>query len=66
MFLFPKGDIVFKKLKPLRPTVIRKGYVVKTCYYYNGTKKCLGPRCYWQKIGKCPIMVRVKTRINAK
>lgn len=62
MFMFPKGEFVFKKLKPLRPTVIRKGIVVKTCYYYNGTKKCLGARCYWAKVGKCPIRVK----LNAK
>jgi hypothetical protein len=64
MFHFPKGEFVFKKLKPLRPTVIRKGEVVKVCYYHKGTKKCLGARCYWAKVGKCPILTRI--RINAK
>ena len=62
MFQFPKGDFVFRKLKPKRPVVIRNGNTVKVCYYYQGTKTCLGPLCYWNKIGKCPIFVRLKLR----
>ena len=51
--------MMFRKLKPQRPTVIRKGDKVKTCYYYNGMKQCLGARCFWQKIGDCPIQERL-------
>ena len=62
----PNGLMEFKKLKPQRPTVIRIGDIVKTCYYYEGTKTCLGPRCFWQKVGDCPIRDRLKIKLRAK
>ena len=62
VFQFPKGDFVFRKLKPQRPTVIRVGDIVKTCYYYKGTKTCLGPLCFWIKVGNCPIFNRMKNK----
>ncbi len=60
--MFPQGDFVFRKLKPQRPTVIRVKDTVKTCYYYKGTKTCLGPLCFWIKVGFCPIYNRLKRR----
>lgn len=54
---------MFRKLKPQRPTVIRKGDVVKTCYYFNGMKQCLGPLCFWPRVGSCPIMEKDKKRM---
>ncbi len=54
---------IFKKLYPLRPTVIRKVDTVKTCYYYEGTKDCLGTRCFWSQVGNCPIYNRIQTRL---
>ena len=66
VFQFPKGEYVFRKLKPQRPTVIRMGDVVKVCYYYKGTKTCLGPLCFWPKVGKCSIYAKLKPKITAK
>ena len=45
----------FKRITVQRPMVIRKGNVVKVCYFYQGMKECFGAMCYWQKVGKCPI-----------
>jgi len=59
----PNGLMQFKKLKLQRPTVIRVGEVVKTCYYYNGTHQCLGVRCFWPTVGKCPIYNRLKSKM---
>ncbi len=53
---------MFRKLKPRRPSVVRKGDNVKVCHYYNGMKQCLGPTCFWQQVGICPIYNRVKAR----
>jgi len=64
--VFPQGEFLFRKLKPKRPTVIRNGDKVKTCYYYANTKRCLGSLCFWQKVGTCPFFNRIKTRIRAK
>ncbi len=60
--MFPQGEFVFRKLKPQRPTVIRVGDTVKTCFYYKGTKTCLGPLCFWTKVGVCPIYNRLKNK----
>ncbi len=62
MLVTKRGSFMFKKLKPQRPVVIRNGRTVKFCYYYAGTKRCLGPLCYWTKVGRCPIFNRIKTR----
>ncbi|MBN2203239.1 MAG: hypothetical protein JW700_03585 [Candidatus Aenigmarchaeota archaeon] len=56
---------MFRKIKPKRPVVIRNGNVVNVCYYFQGTKTCLGPMCYWLKIGKCNVCKKKKSR-NAK
>ena len=64
--MFPQGEFLFRKLKPKRPTVIRKGDRVKTCYYYANTKRCLGPLCFWPKVGVCPFFNRLKPRFRAK
>ncbi|MFH1473980.1 MAG: hypothetical protein ABIE55_03735 [Candidatus Aenigmatarchaeota archaeon] len=50
---------MFRKLKPKRPVVIRNCNTVKVCYYHKGTKTCLGPLCYWLRIGRCPIHDRI-------
>lgn len=55
---------MFRKLKPQRPTVVRRGDKVLTCHYYNGMKQCLGPICFWQQVGVCPIFNRVKSRMS--
>ncbi len=60
--MFPQGEFVFRKLKPQRPTVIRVKDTVKTCFYYKGTKTCLGPLCFWIRVGNCPIFNRLKNR----
>jgi hypothetical protein len=60
--MLPQGEFVFRKLKPQRPTVIRTGDIVRTCFYYKGTKTCLGPVCYWIKVGECPIFKRIKNK----
>ncbi len=52
----------FKRVVPQRPMVVRKGDVVKVCYFYQGMKECLGTACYWQKIGRCPIFERLKRK----
>jgi hypothetical protein len=57
---------VFRKLKPQRPTVIRTGDIVKVCYYYKGTKTCLGPLCFWPRVGKCQIYTKLRPKITAK
>jgi hypothetical protein len=62
MIVTKRGGFVFKKLKPQRPVVIRNRDTVKVCYYYKGTKNCLGPLCYWVKVGRCPIFNRIKAR----
>ncbi|OGI12100.1 hypothetical protein A3K64_02060 [Candidatus Micrarchaeota archaeon RBG_16_36_9] len=64
MFQFPRGEFVFRKLKPQRPTVIRVRDVVKTCYYYKGTKTCLGPLCFWIRVGKCPTFMRIRKKVK--
>ena len=57
------GEPMFRKLTLVRPTVVRKGDTVKVCHYFNGTKQCLGPRCFWPKVGKCPIYNKIKIRV---
>lgn len=54
--------MMFRKLSPKRPTVIRKGDKVKECYYYKGMKQCLGVQCFWPRVGICPIYDRVNKR----
>ena len=49
---------MYKKIKLKRPMVIRKGDKVKECYFYKGTKTCLGPRCFWPKVGTCPHLAK--------
>ena len=53
---------MFRKIKPIRPTVIRKGDKVITCHYYKQLNDCLGPRCFWLKVGSCPHYNRIKKR----
>ena len=60
--MLPQGEFVFRKLKPQRPTVVRTGDIVRTCFYYKGTKTCLGPVCYWIKVGECPIFNKFKNK----
>ncbi len=50
----------FKKITPKKPMVIRKGDVVERCFLYEQTGQCLGPLCYWQRIGVCPIYEKLK------
>jgi hypothetical protein len=58
--------MIFRTLKPQRPTVIRKGNVVHLCHYYNGTKQCLGPRCLWIQVGTCKFHKRAKGNFAAQ
>jgi len=58
-------DFGYRRLVPKRPTVIRKGDVVKKCFYYNGMKQCLGVRCYWPKVGQCEIYKKLFSRTKA-
>ncbi len=64
------GDLsMFRKLELKRPAVVRVGTMVKSCFYYEGTKQCLGPMCLWPKVGVCPIynrLMRGKKFIKAK
>jgi len=55
---------MFRKIKPQRPTVVRKNNKVVTCFYYKQLHKCLGPRCFWLKIGTCPFYNRIKKRFR--
>ena len=50
--------IRFRKVKPMRPNVVRTGDNVRKCSYFSGTKKCLGSRCFWLRTGKCSIFKR--------
>jgi len=52
----------FNKLEHKRPAVVRKGDVVKKCFYWEGTHQCLGSQCYWPTVGHCPIFSRLKMR----
>ncbi len=50
---------MFRKITPRRPTVIRVGNRVKTCYLYNEMRECLGAQCFWPKAGTCPTYTRL-------
>jgi len=54
----------FRRLKPKRPSVVRNGDTVKVCHYYKGTKKCLGPMCYWPKVGTCSTFNRMRVKMR--
>ncbi len=58
------ANTMFRKLKPQRPTVIRIGDKVKTCYYHKGMKSCLGSRCFWPRVGVCPIYNRIRVKMR--
>ena len=55
----------YGRLEPQRPTVVRKGDVVKSCFYYKGMNQCLGVRCYWPTVGSCSIYDKVHGRTKA-
>ena len=57
---------IFNRLALKRPAVERKGDTVKKCYYWEGTKQCLGPQCFWPKVGVCPIYNKLKVKFKAK
>ena len=63
---YVNGEPMFRRLELKRPAVVRKGNVVKQCFYYEGTKQCLGPMCLWPKVGVCPIFNRLKVKFRAK
>jgi len=54
--------MMFRKLSPKRPSVVRKGDKVVECHYYKGTKQCLGSQCLWQKVGICKTYNRIKAK----
>jgi len=58
--------MMFRKLKPQRPNVVRKGNKVISCSYYKQLGQCMGPRCLWQKVGICPHYNRIKKRFIIK
>lgn len=60
------ANMLFRRIEPRRPTVVRKGNIVQVCYLYKNMNQCLGPQCFWPKVGKCPIYNRLKTRRFAK
>lgn len=62
----PMGSVMYKKIEPKRPTVIRDGDKVRTCYYFNGMKQCLGVRCFWPRVGSCAIMEKVNKKNGKK
>ena len=45
-----------------RPAVMRVGDNVKKCFFWEGTKQCLGPQCFWAKVGTCSVMNRIKRK----
>lgn len=45
--------MLFRKISPKRPTVVRKNETVEVCYLFKNTGECLGPMCIWPRIGKC-------------
>jgi hypothetical protein len=53
---------LFRKITPKRPMVIRNKNTVKVCFLWQGIKECLGPLCYWQKVGRCPIYIRLRKK----
>ncbi|MFH0829946.1 MAG: hypothetical protein V1887_02175 [Candidatus Aenigmatarchaeota archaeon] len=57
--LFNIGGTDYRQITPKRPMVIRKGYSVKSCFYYRGTKTCMGVQCYWPKVGTCSLYDRL-------
>jgi len=57
---------IFNKLSLRRPAVQRKGDKVMKCFYWEGTKECLGPQCFWVDVGICSIYRRLKIKFKAK
>lgn len=60
--LFNIGGTDYRQLTPKRPMVIRKGYCVKSCFYFRGTKTCMGVQCYWPKVGSCSLYDKLYAR----
>lgn len=56
---------LFRRLEPKKPAVTRVGDNVRECFFYNGMKECLGVRCYWPRVGKCPIFDRIVAKAGA-
>lgn len=56
---------LFRRLEPKKPAVLRVGDNVKDCFFYNGMGECLGVRCYWPRVGKCPIFDRIVAKAGA-
>jgi len=57
------GDrMEYGRISPKRPVVQRKGDKVVKCMFYNGMKRCFGMRCFWPRVGKCPIYERLQVR----
>ena len=54
--------MLYRKVQFKRPTVVRKGNVVKVCYLHKELGQCLGPQCYWLKIGKCPFYNKIYSK----
>ena len=57
---------IFNRLTLKRPSVERKGDKVVSCHYWEGMHQCLGPQCFWPKVGVCPIYNRLKIKFKAK
>lgn len=58
--------MLFKRIDPKRPSVIRRGNRVETCFLYKGMKECLGAQCLWPRVGTCAVFTRKFKRARAK
>jgi hypothetical protein len=38
-----------------KPSVRRRGRVVKQCHFFKRTGECFGTRCFWTQNGDCPF-----------
>ena len=52
----------YGRIAPKRPVVQRKGNKVVKCTFYKDMKRCFGLRCFWPRVGKCPIYERLQVR----
>lgn len=57
---------IFNRISLKRPSVVRRGDKVMECHYWNGMHQCLGPQCFWPKVGVCPIFNKLKIKFKAK
>lgn len=61
-----ENSYIFNRLSLKRPSVVRKGDKVIECHYWKGMKQCLGPQCFWIKVGVCMTYNKLKVKFKAK